>query len=156
MLHGTLNRRYGGEQLAGVLEDERHLCGFSAPSGSPEPLKKGGNRQGRPELDNQIQIADINSEFQRTGADNTCLPAGSKRGFGFPAVFGADCGVVDVHGGQPFSQRLDQPFGKASALDKDEGFSAADSVCCGIYAGEEVRVYAEGKCLFGGRRGYAD
>ncbi len=66
-------------------EEEAVAAGTGAASGAAQSLEECGDGAGGVELDDPVQVAHVDAEFQRAGRDDHTVPCLGERRFGPPA-----------------------------------------------------------------------
>ena len=92
-------------------------------AGAPDPLQEHGDGTGRAKLADQVDIADIDPQFQGRGRNQGLEFSPFQPLFGIQAVFLCQAAVVggNVFLPDPFRQGAGRALGQAPGIDEDQG-----------------------------------
>ncbi|MNV26839.1 hypothetical protein D3C71_1179650 [compost metagenome] len=98
--------------------------------GAADPLQESGNRTWRGDLTHQVDVADVDAQFQRCGGDQHLQLAALEPLFGVEAKLLGQAAMVGGYCvfAEAFAQVPAQAFGQASGVDENQ--------CGAVFAGE--------------------
>ena len=87
-----------------------------------DPLQKTGNGAGTAQLTDQIDLADVDAQFQRSGGNQRLQLAALQPVLGGEPLFFREAAMVrgDVLVAQSLAQAARQPFGQPTGIDEDQ------------------------------------
>ena len=91
--------------------------------GAADALQEGGNGASATDLTDQVDIADVDAELERSGGDQRAELARFEPALGFQSLVARQTAVVggDIALPQAITQMLGDALGEASRVDEDDG-----------------------------------
>ena len=126
LLYRTFDDGDTAEKIKGTFQDPGNECSFPPPPAPPHALEERRNGIRGALLDHHIEIPDIDTQFQRTRADNTGAVLRVEHLFCQLPGGRGDRGMMDVKVPDPPGTCVHQMFCAAAAADKYQRLFAAD------------------------------
>ena len=120
--HGIEQRRALDQFVARQWEQSALGRAAHRVPGAPDPLQEAVDRAGRPDLAHQVDVADVEPEFQRRGRHQHLQVAALQPLFRVEAPFLGEAAVMSRHLGlaQPFGQVARHPLGQPARVDEHQ------------------------------------
>lgn len=139
-----------GDALGGLAEEGRVGDLPGAAPGPAHALEERGDGVGRLVLEDAVEVADVDPELERGGADDAGVAAVMKALLGEGALLERDRAVVDEDGGAGPPHVLGDGLGDRARLTEEEALAALGDLA--RVAGEVVEVEGGGRRGAGGGR----
>ncbi len=92
-------QRGGLEQGVAVAGEEEAVAGAAGPpAGAPESLQERRHGRGRVDLDDPVEVADVDAEFERAGGDDHAVAGLGERLLRATPLVGGERGVRQERG----------------------------------------------------------
>ena len=119
-----IDRRAAFEHLETVRGHEQRLRWLVEPViGAADTLEQAARALRRADIDDEIDIAPVNPEIERRGADDGIEPTGSHRGLDLAALADIERAVMQrdaMPGIVDLPEHLEHPFGLHAGVDEDQ------------------------------------